>query len=142
MTRINLTKVSTLSDQHLMIEYRELPRVLGLLDKHLAKGTKLSVILKGKPTNYTMGTGHVKFFYDKLVFLKNRHLELVQELHSRGFSIQYVNPLQIEKYPIALQQDYVPTPEAIAISQQRLNEKLAMRPKFYRMHGKLINQGE
>lgn len=33
MTRINLTLVSELTDQHLMAEYRELPRVFGASPK-------------------------------------------------------------------------------------------------------------
>ena len=38
MTRINLTLVSELADQHLMAEYRELPRIFGAVRDRLAKG--------------------------------------------------------------------------------------------------------
>ncbi|QYC95579.1 endonuclease [Escherichia phage vB_EcoM_TU01] len=37
MTYINLTLVSELADQHLIAEYRELPRVFGIVRKHVAK---------------------------------------------------------------------------------------------------------
>ncbi|MGP2427932.1 pyrimidine dimer DNA glycosylase/endonuclease V, partial [Escherichia coli] len=40
MTRINLTLVSELADQHLMAEYRELPRVFGAVRKHVANGKR------------------------------------------------------------------------------------------------------
>ena len=49
MTRINLVKVEELSDQHLIAEYRELPRCL-----------KQKVNLKDAPDRYTLGKGHVK----------------------------------------------------------------------------------
>lgn len=42
MTRINLTLVSELADQHLMAEYRELPRVFGAVRKHVQNGKKVS----------------------------------------------------------------------------------------------------
>ena len=40
MTRINLTLVSELADQHLMAEYRELPRVFGAVRKHVQNGKR------------------------------------------------------------------------------------------------------
>lgn len=38
MTRINIVPPEELTDQHLMREYQELPRILGLVRKALAKG--------------------------------------------------------------------------------------------------------
>ncbi|AIA80027.1 endonuclease V N-glycosylase UV repair enzyme [Escherichia phage vB_EcoM_JS09] len=37
MTYINLTLVSKFADQHLIAEYCELPRVFGIIRKHVAK---------------------------------------------------------------------------------------------------------
>lgn len=44
MTRINLTLVSELTDQHLIAEYRELPRVFGIVRKHVAMVSALKIL--------------------------------------------------------------------------------------------------
>lgn len=72
MTRINCVDVKILSRQHLLAEYRKLPRIYGLEAKS-KKGRKL-------PPKYTMGTRHVLFFYDKLGWIKTRHKQLIDEV--------------------------------------------------------------
>ena len=61
MTRINIIPPAELCDQHLLAEHRELTRIPNLV----AKG-KFS--LEGQPSDYKLGTGHVKFFFDKMQF--------------------------------------------------------------------------
>ena len=63
MTRINLVPPAELCDQHLLAEHRELTRI----PNAVAKG-KFS--LKGQPSDYKLGEGHVRFFFNKLMFLK------------------------------------------------------------------------
>lgn len=60
MTRINLVPVSELSDQHLIAEYRELPRIFNLVLNAQYKG-KYPLDFKISDT-YLLGTGHVTFF--------------------------------------------------------------------------------
>ena len=55
MTRINIIPPAELCDQHLLAEHRELTRIPNLV----VKG-KFS--LEGQPSDYKLGTGHVKFF--------------------------------------------------------------------------------
>lgn len=50
MTRINVIPVEELSDQHLIAEYRELPRVL-----------KQNININDAPETYKLETGHVKW---------------------------------------------------------------------------------
>lgn len=85
MTRINTIDVRLLTDQHLMAEYREMPMVHGSLKRSLAakNGLDRSTI----PSKYTLNAGHVKFFYDKGAFLKQRFDELVVELNERGYNV-------------------------------------------------------
>ena len=66
MTRINLVPPAELCDQHLLAEHRELTRI----PNAVAKG-KFS--LKGQPEDYKLGEGHVRFFFNKLAFLKQRY---------------------------------------------------------------------
>ena len=67
MTRINLVPPTELCDQHLLAEHRELTRI----PNAVAKG-KFS--LKGQPEDYKLGEGHVRFFFNKLAFLKQRYV--------------------------------------------------------------------
>ena len=128
MTRINCLPVTELADQHLFAEYRELPRIFKL-------ARKLSP--REAVPSYRMGSGHVKFFYDKTLWLFNRHKELVNECVLRGYKLSYKS---ISPIP-GLDLDWSPTPQAIHLSRTRLQEKLQLRPSFYKYHGKPVNLG-
>lgn len=136
MTRINLTLVSELADQHLMAEYRELPRVFGAVRKHIQNGKKLKDFKISSV--FILGTGHVTFFYDKLEFLRKRQIDLIAECLKRGFKIQDTTVQDISDIPVEFRNDYVPTPDALKISQARLDEKIAQRPQWYKHYGKAI----
>lgn len=56
MTRINLIDPSHLTKRHLIAEYKEITQFL-----HNVKKSNLKDI----PKHFTLGTGHVKFFYNK-----------------------------------------------------------------------------
>lgn len=136
MTRINLTLVSELADQHLMAEYRELPRVFGAVRKHVQNGKKLKDFKISSV--FILGTGHVTFFYDKLEFLRKRQTDLIMECLKRGFKIQDTTVQDISDIPAEFRNDYVPTLDALKISQGRLDEKIAQRPQWYKHYGKAI----
>lgn len=133
MTRINLVDPSILTDQHLLAEYRELPRVFRQAISAYNSGRKLSIPLK-----YVLGPGHVKFFYDKLKFLKLRQEQIIKECKSRGFKIIF-NTVDFD-IPIALYNDYIPTKEAVDLSKSRLAEKILEKPMFYKFYGKHLCQ--
>lgn len=136
MTRINLTLVSELADQHLMAEYRELPRVFGAVRKHVQNGKKLKDF-KISPV-FILGTGHVTFFYDKLEFLRLRQIALITECLARGFNIKDITVQDISDIPLDFRNDYIPTQAALAESQARLDEKIAQKPLWYKHYGKSI----
>ncbi|WJZ28001.1 endonuclease V N-glycosylase UV repair enzyme [Serratia phage 92A1] len=134
MTRINLTLVSELADQHLMAEYRELPRVFGAVRKHVQNGKQIKDF-KIAP-EFLLGSGHVTFFYDKLEFLRQRQIALIAECLKRGFNIKDTTVQDITDIPAIWRNDYKPSPTAIALSQARLDEKIAMKPGWYKYYGK------
>lgn len=127
MTRINVVEPSELTNKHLMGELHEITRVYGLVRK--AQDRKINKYnFKDKikqPTAYTMGTGHVYFFYDKLGFITERYYALNQEAVKRNFN---VNPIDKEQLVSGIQQgwfgDYQPTQEALEINRQRIAERL------------------
>lgn len=122
MTRINVVPVEELTREHLQGEYKEITRVFAL-----ARKAQFDVI-KGKrklPEKYTLGTGHVLFFYDKLEFICNRYESLVSEMQKRGYS---PNPIAradlLQGIHKGLCKDYQVTPEALEINRSRINERL------------------
>lgn len=124
MTRINVVPVETLCRQHLLAEYRELPRVFALA--HKASQSPKPWTDK-QPKAYTLGTGHVLFFYDKLAFLAERHKQLTQEMLARGYKPSFTSCLREEwqeRIPQGYWKDYTPTEEAIAINMARIADRM------------------
>ena len=73
MTRVNVgIKPSELIGKMLIAEHREIKRIPNII-----KSGKYS--MKGQPQLFTLGKGHVKFFYDKLEFLRKRYELLYTE---------------------------------------------------------------
>lgn len=117
MTRINTIPVQDLMDQHLIAEYREITRI-----------SKLARPLDDYGV-YKMGAGHVKFFYNKGKYLRNRTQELYNECIKRGFNVTYK---EYQLHPEGLNKDWSPTNEDKKINLVRINEKLNQKPDFYR----------
>ena len=127
MTRINVVAPRDLCDQHLLAEYRELPRVFGaawhFLDSAMYRERGITTL----PKHYTMGTGHVKFFYSRLGYCFLRHKSLVCEATKRGFNVTGINldPDVLRKFPLEMRRDYAPTEEALRINRERIDERLS-----------------
>ena len=84
MTRINLIHPKELMDQHLLAEWREIKMIPASLRRSL-KTKSISEVIKSIPKDYTLGSGHVKFFYNKHIYLCKRYTELTKELQKRNF---------------------------------------------------------
>ncbi len=130
MTRINLVHVKELADQHLMAEYRELPRVFGAVQKHVQARKRVRDFKIN--STYLLGSGHVTFFYNKLLYLQKRHIDIVNECLRRGMKIQNTEVNDISGFPAEFCNDYVPSESEIKMSRERLIEKLQMKPKWYK----------
>jgi deoxyribonuclease (pyrimidine dimer) len=116
MTRINCgIPVKLLSDKHLLAEHREIKRIPNCI-----KSGRYN--LNGIPDKFTLGTGHVKFFYNKLFYLKIRYMDLYNECKARGFNITFYIDAFTD-LPFKLDRDYIPTLEDKKIVVQRLLEK-------------------
>lgn len=123
MTRINVVPPETLTDQHLLAEYRELPRVLPLAAAAVRRGIVLG------PPRYTLGKGHVTFFYSRTDYLVGRHTVIVMELLRRGYNLSRPEPL------VAVagcgESKWQPTERDILVNLERLRERLRSQPDFY-----------
>lgn len=122
MTRINLVPPAELCDQHLLAEHRELTRI----PNAIAKG---KYHLTGQPTEYKLGEGHVRFFFNKMAFLKNRYDLLHAECKARGFNVQYIWNEELSQDP-ALWLDYEPTEAALALNRARIQERMPAKARF------------
>ena len=87
-----------------------------------------------RPLSLPCYSGHVLFFYDKGAYLQKRYAELTAELVRRGFKFNVDAPLDPEGTMDSSpwNNDYEPTEEALAIIRQRIAEKIAMKPEWYR----------
>ncbi|TNH08701.1 pyrimidine dimer DNA glycosylase/endonuclease V [Testudinibacter sp. TR-2022] len=122
MTRINVVPVSELCDQHLLAEHRELTRI----PNAVAKG---KYNLDGQPDDYKLGTGHVKFFMNKLTFLHKRYQALHQECLARGFNVTNRWAQDLPSTP-ELWLDYVPTDNALWLNRARIAERMPVKARF------------
>ena len=123
MTRVNLIDPELLSDQHLLAEYREIPRVITGAENASASS------MKGRNTEYRMGTGHVKFFYDKLDFIKHRHGLLVCEMVKRGLNATIHLDSSSGSW-------WAPSRDEMQVNKDRIIERLSDSKQTPRYYGK------
>ena len=130
MTRINLIPVNELSDQHLMAEYRELPRIVnGVLEGKFRTDNKI-------PPHYVLGAGHVKFCTNKLMFLQNRYQKIHSELLHRKFQLNpnfsptdMFNRIKISGI---IDKKHQFSSDEVALSRNRIIEKIMQKPNWYK----------
>jgi hypothetical protein len=117
MTRINVgIKPKELTNRHLMAEHREIKRIPNTISSGRAKIVDI-------PKQFTLGKGHVKFFYDKLEYLRKRYEELYQECKNREFNVSYYGDAW-NGIPSNLMNDYTPTQHDEFIIRERIKERL------------------
>ena len=130
MTRINTVHPSDLTNEWLLAEWRELPRIPNTI-----LAGKAVVNLKAIPANYKLGTGHVLFFYNKLIYLQKRHALICNELDKRNIKrdvnvcVSLDNLNSVHKQ--ALCNDWKPSQADHGVLIERLQERFDLRKKAY-----------
>lgn len=82
MTRINANiNPAILADEHLIAEHREIKRVPAMYKK--------CKDFNDIPKTFTLGTGHVKFFYDKPIITLSRYMDIYAECIKRNLDVTY-----------------------------------------------------
>jgi deoxyribonuclease (pyrimidine dimer) len=106
---------------------------------HTKRLGEIISIFENVPEEYTMSTGHVRFFYDKMLFLHERYLYLTRELHNRKYAISHTNPSEIFilDMPSFSMGHYSPTKKHVMINIDRISQRLHQRPDWYRYYGKI-----
>lgn len=117
MTRINVgIHPRELHDKHLIAEHREIKRIPNAIKSGRA-------IIKDIPDDFRLGSGHVKFFYNKLGYLLERYRSLYEECIRRGFNVTDFSGAW-NGVPNDLMNDYKPTDRDVSIVRERINTKL------------------
>lgn len=102
MTRINVgIDPGELPVKLLLAEHRELKRI-----PNMVRAGRVN--MKGIPKEFTLGTGHVKFFYDKLGYLKDRYHQIYDMCGFRFCAVHYYGDA-FTGIPENLMNDYIPT---------------------------------
>ncbi len=130
MVRVNLINPRYLSDQHLIAEYNEILMLASYIHKHQG--------LDGMPERYSLGRGHMKFFKDKVAYLKRRHELLKEEMRRRGFRAD--KSIEVEKFPPRLRGDWSPSSDDLQIIKKRLIEKIESKEDYYRYNRSKIHK--
>lgn len=82
MTRVNVgIDPEELSNQLLIAELREIKRIPNCI-----KVGRFN--LNNIPERFTLGSGHVSFFYNKIGYLKSRYEKLYEQAISRNLNVQ------------------------------------------------------
>lgn len=116
MTRINSgIKVQSLCDAHLFSEYRELVRIPNTIKSGRA-------VVKDIPKTYSLGQGHVKWYYPRLKYLHKRSEALYQELLRRDYDVEDYSSC-FQSLPPELYNDWDDT-KAKPILVERISERL------------------
>lgn len=116
MTRVNVgIDPRLLSRQHLIAEHREIKRIPNLVKNKRVDFEKI-------PSEFKLGTGHVRFFYNKLGYLLKRYEAIRNECLNRGFNVEDYSSAW-NGVPPTLMNDYTPTAHDTAIIKQRIKEK-------------------
>ena len=122
MTRINVgIDPSSLNREMLIAEHREIKRIPNAI-----KSGRFS--LKDQPSEFKLGAGHVKFFYDKIGYLKQRYEQIYAECIRRKYNMTYFGE-SFEGIPEEYMGDYTPTRRDIKLIKERIATNLAKKGK-------------
>ncbi len=131
MVRVNLVHPRYLTDQHLIAEYDELLMLIAYIRRYPNADSI---------NTFRLGKGHMRFFKDKLLYLKRRHDALREEMITRGYKAEKVIDLSI--YPKELINDWIPREEDMLIVKARIAERVGRKPWYYTYYRRSIDYAE
>jgi len=116
MTRINVgIDPEELPIKLLLAEHREIKRIPNCI-----KSGRYN--LENIPEKFTLNTGHVKFFYKRIGYLKKRYQKIHQECLARNFEVTDFSE-SFENIPESFMGDYEETQEDRQLLLKRIRSK-------------------
>jgi hypothetical protein len=135
MTRVNASiRPAELSNSMLFAEYREIKRIPNTLKSGKA-------VVKNLPKEFKLDTNHVKFFYDKILYLKKRSDELYKECLKRGINVQDYSDCY-KDIPPHLFNDWRETTKARELLKERINLRLTESKQVHRYYNRVVSLNE
>lgn len=141
MTRINLIDPSLLTDQHLFAEFREIKMVPKSLARSL-RTKSINEIYRSIPAQFTLNAGHVKFFFDKGSYLRDRYEQIKSELRRRNVNFDEASVFDPDGVMLVDPWNgwYNPSYRDIEVIQARIKERIMEKPTWYRFRGVNLNE--
>ena len=131
MTRINSNiDPKLLHRLHLIAELREITMVPASLSRSLMTRSHL-MILCDIPKKFTLNTGHVKFFYNKLTFLHHRFDTLCDDMERRGYTPDRSRRTAFDGFNSLFYNDWTSTLEDDNIVHERIELRISQKPHLY-----------
>lgn len=124
MTRINSAiPVERLTDEQLLAEHLEITHLPYFLGRALQSGS-----INHIPREFTLGTGHITFFLDKMLFTLNRYNAIREECTARGFAVTNMS-YKWDSVPEQYMNDYTPTPKDYSDLIRRIESRIMTSTK-------------
>lgn len=131
MTRINSNiNPQFLKRLHLIAELREITMISGSLRRSLKTKSKKEV-LKNIPKKFTLNSGHVRYFYNKLDFLKNRFNQLADEMEYRGYNPDRNRIVAFDGFDTEFYNGWESTIDDDNIVLERIAFRISQKPHLY-----------
>jgi len=135
MTRVNASvRASELSNSMLFAEYREIKRIPNTIKSGKA-------VIKNIPKTFKLQNQHVKFFYDKILYLSKRSDELYKECLKRGINAQDYSGCY-KDIPPHLFNDWQETKESRELLKERINLRLSESKQPIRFYDRVVTLEE
>lgn len=132
MTRINASiQPFELSNSMLFAEYREIKRIPNTIKTGKA-------VIKDIPKHFKLEKNHVKFFYDKILYLKRRSDALYIECLKRGINAPDYSDCY-KDIPQHLFNDWRETKESRSLLKKRINKRLTESKQVIRFYDKAVD---
>jgi len=132
MTRINSDlDPKLLKRVHLVAELREITMVPAALRRSTRTKT-IQDILQSIPIKFTLNTGHVKFFYNKLGFLQTRFNKLADEMERRGYNPDRSRIKAFDGFDSVWLGDWIATKADNDLVMDRINLRISQKPHLYK----------
>ena len=132
MTRINSDlDPKLLKRAHLVAELREITMVPAALRRSTRTKT-IQDILQSIPIKFTLNTGHVKFFYNKLGFLQTRFNKLADEMERRGYNPDRSRIEAFDGFDSVWLGHWTATKDDNDLVMDRINLRISQKPHLYK----------
>ena len=130
--RINIINPKYLTDQHLIAELNE----INMVSQSFKRSYYSKNGIKDIPNEFCLNKNHVKFFYNKGLYLHKRYLELRKEGLKRGFNLKEIFKNYFYWLDEKYYNDWKPNKKDKKIIIERIIERINLKSNFYRYYRK------